>query len=107
MSVYKEGWCFGGFGGAEEEDLVYFPSPTDDEFGYTSIIGGGLDQISIWKSADRCDDSSVLDYTLTSFFEDYLKPTESERILFEVEFSFPYPKQSLLNKYRRLQNEQT
>lgn len=55
------------------------------------------DSIRQWKNS--FDIYDALSIGTQDFFSDWLRPTDSERILFEIEFGISYVDQSLLDKY--------
>lgn len=92
MTVY-EGWVFDGL-----TDLDFYPRKSEEGQYFLASIDMETEEITVWDDAvESCNKEF---YFLSGHFEDWKNPTESELILFEIEFGFCYPSQSLLDQHK-------
>lgn len=91
------------------EDSVYWATHTNGELVYYDHAGA---DIGVWKALIQ--PGSIVVYidpmdstigrslcTTEEIFMDYLNPTDTERVLFELEFGFPYIDQELLEGVKK------
>lgn len=89
-----EGWMFDG-----HYAFDFYPIATADDSAFLVSLDTDEDEFTVWGDAVRS--LGHIDYSLHAFFINWKHPTDSERLVFEIEFGLPYVDQKLLDEMSR------